>query len=692
MSTSKASQNELDALVQLYSQARLDDAVTLAAELLQKYPDCEVTHNIGGVVVAAAGYRDEAVTLYDRAIALAPDYVEAFNNRGNVLRELKRTREAVLSFDAAIELWPDYVEARINRAIALRVEKRFEEALIEIDTALRLNPNIPQSYTTKGNILQDLHRYDEAASEHRRAIALDAKFFAAHSNLGSTLLHLKRLPEAIDSFVTALGLAPSHALTYRNLGTALKGLRRFSEALPCFEKAFELDANDDVALGEVVFLRAQMCLWVEDDLRAQLFRRLELDGSVSPFHLAALTDDAALQLRNARQWARRHFPAQDPVPFGTEAEKTKIRIGYFSSDFHNHATMALMIKMLERHDKARFEIHAFSYGPQKQDPMRERVIAAVTGFHDVSGISDDEAAQLSRDLGIHVAVDLKGYTEDARTGIFAAHPAPCQVDYLGYPGTMGAPYFDYIIADPTVIPDESRKHYSEKVLYLPHSYQVTDDERPVAPRQFSRSELGLPEAGFVFCCFNGSFKISRDAFDIWMRLLAQVEGSVLWLLADNPWSMENLRREAEARGISPDRLVFAERMPASEHLARQTCADLFLDTFNYNAHTTTSDALWVGLPVVTKLGESFASRVAGSLLRAVGLADLVTDTAPSYEELALALASDPARLRDVKERLAANRTTQPLFDTEAFTRAFEQLLVDADNGYARRSSPDATPA
>lgn len=691
-SSSNASQAELDALVQLYSQSRLDDAVTLAAELLQKYPDCEITHNIGGVVVAAAGYRDEAVTIYDRAIALAPDYVEAYNNRGNVLRDLKRTSEALASFDAAIALWPEYVEARINRAITLRAEKRFAEALVEIDMAIGLNPDIPQACTSKGNILQDLHRYDEAVIAHGRAIALDPNYFAAHSNLGSTLLHLKRLPEAIDSYVKALGLAPSHALTHRNLGTALKGSRRFSEALPCFEKAFGLDPSDDIALGEVVFLRAQMGLWVEDDLKQELLRRLHDQGSVSPFHLAAITDDGALQLKNARRWAEQNFPARAPAAFAAAADRTTLRIGYFSSDFHNHATMALMIKMIERHDRDRFEIHAFSYGPQKQDPMRQRVIQAVDAFHDVSGISDEETAQLSRNLGIHVAIDLKGYTEDARTGIFAAHAAPCQIDYLGYPGTMGAPYFDYMIADLIIVPEDSRKHYSERVLRIPHSYQVTDDERPISPRRFTRSELGLPEEGFVFCCFNGSFKISRAEFDIWMRLLTRVEGSVLWLLADNPWAIENLRREAGNRGIAPERLVFAERMPVSEHLARQACADLFLDTFNYNAHTTASDALWIGLPVVTKLGGSFSSRVAGSLLKAIGLPDLVTESLQAYESLALELATDSARLQEVKERLAANRTTHPLFDTEAFTRNFEQLLVDADRESAGRQSPIAPAA
>ena len=672
--STNAAQGELDALVQLYAQSRLDEAVTFAAALLQKYPDCEITHNIAGVVVAAAGYLDEAVTLYDRAVELAPDYVEALNNRGNALRDLGRAEDALRSFEAAIGLWPDYVEARINRAITLRAEQRFAEALAEIDMAIGINPDMPQSRTTRGNILQDLYRYDEALAEHRRAIGLDGNFFQAHVNLGSTLFHLKRLPEAVESYTTALGLSPTHAMTHRNLGTALKGQRRYPEALVCFEKAFALDPADDVALGEVVFLRAQMCLWTESDLDADLHRHIAAGGSVSPFHLVAITDDPAIQLRNARQWALRKFPELPTAASDATAAHGRTRIGYFSSDFYNHATMALMIQMLERHDKGRFEIHAFSYGPQIDDPMRARTVEAVDRFHDISGISDAEAARLARGIGIDIAVDLKGYTENARTGIFAARAAPCQIAYLGYPGTMGAPYIDYAIADRIVVPEDMQALYSETILYMPHSYQVTDDARPISDRTFSRDELGLPREGFVFCCFNGSFKISRAAFGIWMRLLARVEGSVLWLLADNPSAVANLRREAERRGIDPARLVFADRAPASEHLARQTCADLFLDTFNYNAHTTTSDALWAGLPVVTKLGGSFAARVAGSLLHAVGLADLVTASEQAYEDLAFALATDRAQMARVRERLATNRASSPLFDTEAFTRSFERLF------------------
>ena len=675
--SANAPQAELDGLVQLYSQSRWDEAIALLQQLLRTYPDCEITHNIGGVVVAAAGDQNNAIPLYDRAIALAPDYVEAFNNRGNALRALGKMVEALADFDTAIALWPDYVEARINRAIVLRGDRRYEEALGELDAAIGLNPNLPQAYTNKGNVLQDLNRYDEAVAEHRKAIALDANFVAAHVNLGSSLLYLLNLPEAIESYETALTLSPGHAMAYRNLGTALIGLRRLPEALVCLEKSFELDDRDEIALGEVLFLRAKMCLWLPDGLKDELRRRVAQGAGIAPFHVIALFDDPALELENARNWSRKHIPPRAPLPASPIARGERIRIGYFSSDFHNHATMALMIKMLELHDKQRFEIHAFSYGQQVQDPMRERVIQAVDHFHDISRKSDDEAARLARDLGIHVALDLKGHTEGTRMGIFATRAAPRQISYLGYPGTIGSPAIDYAIADRIVIPEHARRFYVEDILHMPHSYQVTDDERPIADRTFTRSELGLPEEGFVFCCFNGSFKITQSVFDIWARLLARVSGSVFWLLADNPAVIENLRREAEARGIDPNRLIFAERMPVGEHLARQTCADLFLDTFNYNAHTTTSDALWAGLPVVTKLGESFAARVSGGLLQAVGLPELVTDSEQSYEDLAFALATDRERLRAIKAKLAANRSTQPLFDTERFTRSFEQLIVEA---------------
>ena len=375
-------------------------------------------------------------------------------------------------------------------------------------------------------------------------------------------------------------------------------------------------------------------------------------------------------------------------PIQKRSGNQKIRIAYFSADFHNHATGYLMAELFELHDKNQFELVGFSFGPIAGDEMRQRIEKSFDQFIEVGNQSDMEIAQLSRDLNIDIAVDLKGFTQDSRTGIFANRAAPIQVNYLGYPGTMGADYMDYIIADKTLIPQEAQQAYSEKIAYLSGSYQVNDRKRFISDRQFTRQDLGLPENGFVFCCFNNNFKILPATFAGWMRILKAVEGSVLWLFQDNPWAVENLKQEALNHGVDPSRLVFAERMPLSEHLARHRQADLFLDTFPYNAHTTTSDALWTGLPVLTLMGNSFASRVAASLLNAIGLPELISNSQEEYEALAIELASNPQKLIALKQKLASNKLTTPLFDTPQFTKGLERAYVQMYERYQTDLPPD----
>jgi predicted O-linked N-acetylglucosamine transferase (SPINDLY family) len=354
-----------------------------------------------------------------------------------------------------------------------------------------------------------------------------------------------------------------------------------------------------------------------------------------------------------------------------------------------------MAELFERHDRSRFEILGFSFGPHRTDAMRQRVSAALNRspdsdarFLEVRTLSDFQIAQLARTHELDIAIDLKGFTREGRPGIFAQRAAPIQVSYLGYPGTMAAPFIDYLIADPTLIPESAQQFYSEKIVTLPDTYQVNDSHRAISATPSTRTAEGLPETGFVFCCFNNANKISPSVFDQWMRILAQVPGSVLWLLYDNPWAAANLRNEAARRGIGPERLVFAKHLPLADHLARERLADLFLDTFPYTAHTTASDALWAGVPVLTRIGETFASRVAASLLRAIDLPELVTTTPAEYESLAVELALDPERLGRIRERLAGNRLTKPLFDTAAFTRHIEAAYTAMMDRYDSELPPD----
>ena len=435
----------------------------------------------------------------------------------------------------------------------------------------------------------------------------------------------------------------------------------------------------------------KICSWLglADSLENISKKVIANEKVVTPFTLLALNDDALLHKKTSEIYVQSRYSlnlALGPIPKSLENEK--IRLGYFSADFHNHATGYLMAELFELHDKTQFELIGFSFGPITNDEMRQRLEKSFDQFIEIGSKSDFEVAQLSRNLNIDIAVDLKGFTQDSRTGIFSYRAAPIQVNYLGYPGTMGTDYIDYIIADKTLIPVEAQSCYSEKVAYLPNSYQVNDRKRVVSDKQYTRQELGLPENGFVFCCFNNNFKILPATFEGWMRILKAVEGSILWLLQDNPWVVDNLKKEAEKQGIAAHRLVFAERMPLSVHLARHRQADLFLDTLPYNAHTTTSDALWTGLPVLTLMGRSFSSRVAASLLNAIGLPELITNTPEEYEALAIELAINPKKLAEIKLKLANNRLTTPLFDTPLFAKNLESAYTKMYKRYQADLEPE----
>jgi predicted O-linked N-acetylglucosamine transferase (SPINDLY family) len=473
------------------------------------------------------------------------------------------------------------------------------------------------------------------------------------------------------------------------LGNLLLQQRDFVTAAASFEQALKIDPEHPWVFGMWLFARALSCEWSGLDTHLASLRAMLLAGkdAATPFIVIALMDSPQLQLRAARNWARR-MPAQRPH-FARAPGRERVRVGYFSADFHNHPVPALTVGMFEHHDRRRFEIIAMSYGPEKADDMRARLRNGCDRFIDVRGLGDAEIAQASRDLGIDIAIDLQGFTENQRPAIFAHRAAPVQAGYLGYPGTTGAEFTDYLIADRVLIPKVSRAHYTEKIVYLPHSYQANDGRRSIAEREFSRLELGLPERGFVYCCFNNAYKIMPQTFDVWMRILRRVPTSVLWYAPSGDTADTNLRREAGARGVNPERLIRALRLPLlSEHLARHRAADLFLDTLPFNAHTTASDALWAGLPVLTRIGESLAARVAASLLRALGLEELITSSEADYEEQAVALASDPLRLAQIRQQLAAARLSAPLFDTERFTRYMESAYLQMFDQWCRGLAPE----
>jgi protein O-GlcNAc transferase len=545
-----------------------------------------------------------------------------------------------------------------------------------IRKAIAEQPDFSVAHNDLGNLLMEQGRIPDAMACYRRAIEISPDFPEAYNNLGNTCQMSASLEEAVAFYRKAIELRPGYAEAHRNLGSACRRAGRLAEARAAFETAVALNPALAEALPLIVEEMLQACEW--DGLERLSKSVIELvengSGAISPFIFLCLETTPAQQLLCARQWAANHLPGAAVRP-KLRPGGGPITIGYLSADFQEHATAHLISQLIVLHDRKRFQVFGYSYGRDDGGAARRRFMQSFDRFVDLETASFAEAAARIREDGVDILVDLKGYTTDARPQILALRPAPIQVSYLGYPGTLGTGCIDFILVDPFVVPIDQQPHYSEKIVHLPDCYQVNDSTRPIAPRIPSRAECGLPEAGFVFCCFNATYKITPRLADVWMRLLAAAEGSVLWLLESNPLATANLRREAKARGIAADRLIFAPMLPNPEHLARFAIADLFLDTLPYNAHTVASDALWGGCPVLTCSGETFPSRVAGSLLRAVGLPELVTTSLAEYETLALQLAGDRDRLLGLRERLRQNRLTFPLFDSRQFTRHLEEAYA-----------------
>ncbi len=625
-----------------------------------------------GVAQQREGATGSAIETYRRCLSLSPNSPEIHNNLGTALDQAGRLTEAVESFRRALALDPAYARPLVNLGRVLRLQGKPAEAAACLERALALSPDSPAALTNLGFALADLGRRSEAIRPLRRAIALEPGLAEAHHGLGRVLLDSGDVAGAVASLERAVTLKPALLDASLLLASALLVSKRFPDALAVIDRVLKTAPDHADALAAALNCSLKMCDWgrVESTLR----RIRALDGGTSrtqPFLLLAVSDDPEEQLRAARRRAETAAAGVVAPARMSAKPNERIRVAYISGDFHAHATSFLIAELLELHDRAAFEVFGVSFGPDDESPLRQRVLGAFDECLEARDKSDAEAASWLAQRGIDVAVDLKGYTAFARPGIFAHRPAPVQVSYLGYPGTLGAPFIDYLIADPFLIPEAEQPSYTESIAYLPDSYQVNDRRRRIGEHIPTRAEAALPEEGFVFCSFNVSWKISSPVFDVWMRLLASVPGSVLWLLEDNAWAARNLRREAAARGIAPERLIFCARADNANHLARHRLADLFLDTFPCNAHTTASDALWTGLPVVTCAGRTFASRVAGSLLRAAGVPELITASLEEYEALALALARDPQQLASLRERLTRDREALPLFDTPTFCRHLE---------------------
>ena len=646
-------------------------------------PDYAEAYYNRGNALQELKHLEKALLSYAQAISIKPDYAEAYNNRGNTLQELKRLEEALISYGKAISIKPDYAEAYYNRGNTLQELNRLEEALASYGKAISIKPDYAEAYKNRARVSKELNRLEEALVGYRQAISIKPDYAEAYNNLGNLLKELNRLDEALDSYGQAISIKSDYAEAYYNRGITLYELKRYDEAISSYKKAISIKADIDYLLGYLQHLKMRVCCWENFDKQKNLIiQKTKAKEKVTPpLALLGLTDTPSTHRTCSETYIQDNFSSKNSLgPVHKSFKNNKIILGYFSADFGNHAVSFLIAELFETHDKDRFELIAFSFGPNVKDEMWIRISKAFDKFIDVRNKSDQAVTELSRQLGIDIAIDLTGHTKGSRTGIFAFRAAPIQLSYIGYLGTSGAAYMDYLIADKTIVPLDAQDYYSEKIIYLP-SYQVNDRKRKISPRDFLREDFDISVNSFVFCCFNNSYKILPATFDGWMRILKVVEGSVLFLYADNKWVESNLKKEAIVREIEADRLIFFGDIAREEYLARYRICDLFLDTFPYNAGTTASDALWAGLPVLTMMGESFASRMAASILTSLDLTELITNSQEHYEDLAIELATNPTKLEFIKKKLEDNKLKTPLFDTPRFTKHLEHAYKNIYERY-----------
>jgi predicted O-linked N-acetylglucosamine transferase (SPINDLY family) len=632
----------LEAGTHYQNQGQFDVAVKIYQDILKQQPNFVLAHYNLGLAKKAQGLLDESIQSYEQAIKHGMHHIAVFFNLANNYQEIKDYQNALLHYQNALKLNPDFSDAHFNIAKIHEDTGNTKQAIASYRKAIQLNPQFANAYYNLALLLQEQGMLKEAIEYYQATTKLNSRFADAYYNMGNTYKDMGELELAIANYKQALAINPSSSL-YR---------------------------------VQKVYRQAMICDWQEIAEDASIIKQLGLsDEKVTPFCMLTFEDSAANQCQRSALYAKQSYPQADPLlTKGTPKPQGKIRLGYFSADFHNHATMYLMTKMFELHNRDKFEVYAYSFGPVTEDGMRQGLQNNVDAFYEVSALNNLEIAELAAQHNIDIAIDLKGYTRGNRLGIFAHRPAPVQISFLGYPGSLGTDFIDYIIADDVVIPEQHRQAYTENIIYLPNCYQPNDNTRPIAATQTQRSDFDLPEDAMVLCCFNNTYKITPTEYDIWMRIMGKIENSVLWLIKSNQWAEKNLKQEAQNRGIDPDRIIFANKADHDLHLARHKHADLFIDTFNVNAHTTASDALWAGLPVVTKTGQQFAARVCTSLLNAVDLPELIVDNEADYEALILELCQNKSKLAAITNKLAQNRNQCALFDTQQYVIDFEKGL------------------
>ena len=634
---------------------------------------------------------DSAELILIRLIKIDSNCLPAFYVLGLIKVSQENFKEAVGFFKKAAKLNPDDFSIQFNLAKALSDSECDQESIPHHKIATKLSKSNPLAWLNYAKSVYKLGAFVEALECYEKVLDLKPDFAEAWSSKGGVLHKIKRYEEALQHYDKALSLKPDYAEAYSNKGNTLNELKHYEEALQYYDKALSLKPDIDWALGNRLILKLQMCDWA--NLQRDINHLVEMNKSnnkiIQPFQLLPMIDNPQLHKKISEIYTLHKYPVNPELGnIHFSKQKKKIRLGYFSPDFRNHPVALLTAELFESHDRTLFEVIAFSLlQASDEDQIRMRLKNSFDKFLDVGHLSDIEIAKLAREMDIDIAIDLCGHTRHSRTRIFSFRAAPIQVSYLGYLGTMGANYIDYLLADKTIITKDLEECYTEKIIYLP-SYQVNDSKKTISQKKLTREELGVSEDKIIYCCFNNNYKILPTTFESWMRILKEVDKSILFLYAESSVVEDNLIKEAKSRGIDSSRIVFGKRIKYEEYLERYKICDLFLDTLPYNAGTTASDALWAGLPVITLKGKSFASRVAASLLTAINLPELITSSQEEYELLAIKLGNNPNELLHLKQKIENTKLRSNLFDTVAFTDKLEKAYLEAYDRYLLGSAPD----
>ena len=667
-----------------------ENAVEFYEKAISINPNVAEAHFNLGNALKDLGHLDRAIQTYKKVISMKPNLAETHNNLGVIYKEIGNIELAVSSYKNAIKIKPDFIEAHNNLGILYKESFQFLKAKDSFKKVIELKPDYAEAHNNLGLVYMNLGQFVDAHNCYKNALKFKPDYALSYNNLGTVLGVLGKTKAAVESYEKAIALNPDYADAYNNLGNVLRNRRKRVEALSCFEKAYSLQPNTAYLFGALLNTKMHLCIWEDFDSNIlKLSKKINKNQkAIGPFALKALIDDLSIQKKAAEIFVEDQFQSNFlEYESKIHQKHSKIRIGYFSADFRSHPVTTLTAQLYETHDRSRFEIHAFSYTKDTKDKMNLRIRDGVDHYHDVLSMSNDDLVNLSRSLEIDIAIDLGGHTANSRTKVFAMSLAPIQISYIGFLGTMGAQYYDYLIADLVTIPHENQQYYSEKIAYLP-TYQVNDSTWSQPEIFLAREDIGLPKTGFVFCCFNSVYKITPTTFDSWMRILNNVEDSVLLLSIDIELARDNLIQEAILRGVDPSRLIFAKRFERDQYLARYRLVDLFLDTLPYNAATTASDALRMELPVLTCRGNSFASRMAASVISAINLPELITATPKEYESVAIELATNPDKFKLIKSKLKENIKTTPLYDTVKFTASLESVYEVMYQRYHNGLEPD----